>query len=307
MHFILFLYLMALPRFFQTLAGLDTGSAFGGLGSSREVAVSAMAEPALILSFCGLAYLGGADTVSGMVAGIPPGRVLWRPEVILLAGTMFLLLLAENARIPVDDPATHLELTMIHEAMVLDHAGVDLAMIQLASGVRLVLFSALVSGTLFPEALSLPAFLAIPAAVVKVVLSGALIGAAEAGMARMKLSRVASYLLIATVLAAIALSVRYAGEGAVNTVTILLLLLGLHIAVTERIRPAIHSLAAQGILLGLLPFLAAPVPAWRAAGLGLATVAVKSVAIPLILTRAMTGWRSGRSPSRSSRRRPSSC
>ena len=99
---------------------------------------------------------------------------------------MFLLLLAENARIPVDDPATHLELTMIHEAMVLDHAGVDLAMIQLASGVRLVLFSALVSGTLFPEALSLPAFFAIPAAVAKVVLSGALIGAAEAGMARMQ-------------------------------------------------------------------------------------------------------------------------
>ncbi|HEX7519247.1 MAG TPA: hypothetical protein VF325_03110 [Candidatus Deferrimicrobium sp.] len=72
-----------------------------------------------------------------------------------------------------------------------------------------------------------------------------------------------------------------------NTITILLLLLGLHIAVTERIRPAIHSLAAQGILLGLLPFLAAPGPAWRAVGLGLATVAVKSVAIPLILTRAV--------------------
>ncbi|HEX8044150.1 hypothetical protein [Candidatus Deferrimicrobium sp.] len=72
-----------------------------------------------------------------------------------------------------------------------------------------------------------------------------------------------------------------------NTITVLLLLLGLHMAVTERIRPAIHSLAAQGILLGLLPFLAAPVPAWRAAGLGLATVAVKSVAIPLILTRAV--------------------
>jgi formate hydrogenlyase subunit 4 len=146
-----------------------------------------------------------------MVAGIPPGRVLWRPEVILLAGTMFLLLLAENARIPVDDPATHLELTMIHEAMVLDHAGVDLAMIQLASGVRLVLFSSLVSGILSPETLSLPPFLAVPATVVKVVLSGAVIGATEAGMARMRLSRIASYLLIATVLGALALAVRFAG------------------------------------------------------------------------------------------------
>ncbi len=211
MHFILFLYLMTLPRFFQALAGLDTGSAFGGLGSSREVAVSAMAEPALILSFCGLAYLGGADTVSGMIAGVPAGRMPWRPEVILLAGTMFLLLLAENARIPVDDPATHLELTMIHEAMVLDHAGIDLAMIQLASGVRLVLFCALISGTLFPGTLSLPPFLAIPAAVVKIVLSGVLIGATEAGMARMRLSRIASYLLVATVLGAIALAIRFAG------------------------------------------------------------------------------------------------
>jgi formate hydrogenlyase subunit 4 len=170
-----------------------------------------MAEPALILSFCGLAYLGGADTVSGMVAVVPPGRIPWRPEVILLAGTMFLLLLAENARIPVDDPATHLELTMIHEAMVLDHAGVDLAMIQLASGVRLVLFSALVSGTIYPEAFSLSPYLAIPAAVAKVALSGVLIGATEAGMARMRLSRITSYLLVATVLAAIALAVRFAG------------------------------------------------------------------------------------------------
>lgn len=211
MHFLLFLYLMALPRFFQALAGLDTGSAFGGLGSSREVAVSAMAEPALLLSLCGLAYLGGADTVSGMVAGVPPGHLLLRPEVILLACTLFLLLLAENARIPVDDPATHLELTMIHEAMVLDHAGADLAMIQLASSVRLAVFSALVSGTLFPQAFSLAPFLAIPAGAGKILLCGALIGVVETGTARMRMSRVASYLLAATVLAAIALAVRFAG------------------------------------------------------------------------------------------------
>jgi formate hydrogenlyase subunit 4 len=209
MHFVLYLCLMALPRFFQVLAGLDTGSAFGGLGASREAAVSAMAEPALLLSLCGLARLGAADPLNLSLSGIPAEAVLRRPEVILIAGTLFLLLLAENSRIPVDDPATHLELTMIHEAMVLDHSGVDLGMIHLASSIRLAVFSAIVSGVLFPQALTLPAALALPAAILRICLFGALIGAVEAGTARMRLSRVASYLMIATVLAAVALALQY--------------------------------------------------------------------------------------------------
>ena len=210
-HFVLYIYLMALPRFFQTLAGLDTGSAFGGLGSSREVSVSSMAEPALILALCGLAFLGGADTVNGFLSGMPAGSVLARPETILIAGTLFLLLLAENSRIPVDDPATHLELTMIHEAMVLDHSGVDLGMIQLASSLRIALFSALVSATLFPQSLSLPAHLALPAALARLCLFGVLIGSVEAGTARLRLSRVAAFLMVATVLASIALAIQHAG------------------------------------------------------------------------------------------------
>jgi formate hydrogenlyase subunit 4 len=211
MHFVLYIYLMALPRFFQTLAGLDTGSAFGGLGSSREAAVSAMSEPALLLTLCGLAYLGTADTVNGFLSGTPPGSVIGRPGTILLAGTLFLLLLAENSRIPVDDPATHLELTMIHEAMVLDHSGVDLGMIQLASSLRVALFSALVSAVLFPHSLNLPAYIALPAALLRLSLAGVLIGVVEAGTARLKLSRVAAFLMVATVLAAIALAIQYAG------------------------------------------------------------------------------------------------
>jgi formate hydrogenlyase subunit 4 len=210
MHFVLFIYLMALPRFFQTLAGLDTGSAFGGLGSSREAAVSAMAEPAMVLSLCGFAAIGGADTVSGFLPGASAEPFPGRPETILIAGTLFLLLLAENSRIPVDDPATHLELTMIHEAMVLDHSGVDLGMIQLASSLRIALFSALVSAVLFPQSLTLPAHFGVPAAVLRLCLFGALIGAVEAGTARLRLSRIAAYLMVATVLASIALAIRFA-------------------------------------------------------------------------------------------------
>jgi len=216
MPFILYIYLMALPRFFQTLAGLDTGSAFGGLGASREAGVSAMAEPALVLTLCGLAFLGNSDAVDGMLKGIPAGRLLWRPEVILLAGTLFLLLLAENSRIPVDDPATHLELTMIHEAMVLDHSGVDLGMIQLASALRLTAFSALITAALFPGSLSLPPALAIPSAAARIAVSGVAIGVVESAMARMRLSRVASYLLVAATIAALALAVHFAGPEATS-------------------------------------------------------------------------------------------
>ncbi len=211
MHFVFYIYLMALPRFFQTLAGLDTGSAFGGLGSSREAAVSAMAEPALLLALCGLAHLGAADSIGGFLESLPSGSVFRHPETILIAGTLFLLLIAENARIPVDDPTTHLELTMIHEAMVLDHAGVDLAMIQMASHLRLAVFSALASSVLFPHSLTLPPGLGVPAAMLRLALCGVLIGAVEAGTARMKLSRVAPFLMVATVLASIALALQYAG------------------------------------------------------------------------------------------------
>ncbi len=210
MHFILYIYLMSLPRFFQTLAGLDTGSAFGGLGSSREATVAAMAEPALLLSLCGVGFLGKSQLLDGMLGGIPPGRIFLRPELILIAGTLFLVLLAENSRIPVDDPATHLELTMIHEAMVLDHSGIDLGMIQLAAALRLTVFSALITGLLFPGSLSLPPVLALPAAALKIALSGLVVGVVESGMARMRLSRIASFLMTATVLAVIALAVRFA-------------------------------------------------------------------------------------------------
>lgn len=210
MHFVPYVCLMALPRFFQTLAGLDTGSAFGGLGASRESAVSAMAEPALLIALCGLALVANSGFPDGALGALPRAGLLRRPEMILFSGTLFLVMLAENSRIPVDDPATHLELTMIHEAMVLDHSGVDLGMIQLASALRLATFSALVAGTLFFGSLSLPAALALPFAVLKTVLSGAAVGLVESATARLKLSRVASFLLFAAFLAAIALALHFA-------------------------------------------------------------------------------------------------
>ncbi|GAB4362129.1 MAG: NADH-quinone oxidoreductase subunit H [Deltaproteobacteria bacterium] len=208
LHFVLYLYLMALPRFFQALAGLDTGSSFGGLGASREVSISALAEPAFLLVLCAAAALAGGDlsgTLPLRTTPAAPGAPGW----ILPAAALFLLLLAENSRIPVDDPATHLELTMIHEAMVLDHAGIDLAMIQLASAIRLAVFSALLTGILFPGALALPPMLAIPAAAGRLALAGIAVGIVESATARLRLSRVVSYLLVANIFAAVAIAVRF--------------------------------------------------------------------------------------------------
>lgn len=208
-HFVLYLYLMALPRFFQALAGLDTGSSFGGLGASREVSISALAEPAFLLVLCGAATLSGADLSGTLLSRTAQGTSPTPPGWILLGAALFLLLLAENSRIPVDDPATHLELTMIHEAMVLEHSGIDLGMIQLASAVRLAVFSALLTGLLFPGTLSLPPALAIPAAAARLAAAGIAVGAVESAMARLRLSRVVSYLLVANIFAAVAIAVQF--------------------------------------------------------------------------------------------------
>ena len=131
---ILFIYLLALGRFVTILAALDTGSSFEGMGASREAAFSSYAEPALILVFASLAIHSGSLSLSRMFSsgqGILPA-----PSILLAGSGLLIVLLAENSRIPVDDPNTHLELTMIHEVMVLDHSGPDLAFILYGAGME---------------------------------------------------------------------------------------------------------------------------------------------------------------------------
>ena len=127
---ILFTGLYALARFFVVIAALDTGSSFEGMGASREAAFSCLAEIIVFLDFITLALLSQTFVLSEMIKGnILSSWQLFGPALLLAGASYFLVFLTENARIPVDDPATHLELTMIHEAMVLDHCGVDLAYI----------------------------------------------------------------------------------------------------------------------------------------------------------------------------------
>ncbi len=148
---ILFAYLFALGRFFTTAAALDTGSAFEGMGSAREVTFACLAEPALFLALMVLARLSGSLSLGTMLhatTGGVPAEIA--APLVLVAIGLFIVLLAETCRIPVDDPTTHLELTMIHEAMVLDHSGPLFGAILYGSAVKLLVLGALLYHVVVP-------------------------------------------------------------------------------------------------------------------------------------------------------------
>lgn len=148
---IVLMYLFLLGTFFLALAGLDAGSAFGGMGASREVAVAALAEPTIIVAVFALAMRAGTINLGGIVerVGADP-RVALAPGHLLAFAAFFIVMLAETGRLPVDNPATHLELTMIHEAMVLEYSGSDLALIEWAASMKLFVFMSLLANLFFP-------------------------------------------------------------------------------------------------------------------------------------------------------------
>jgi formate hydrogenlyase subunit 4 len=203
--FLVLVYLLGLARFFTILAALDTGSSFEGMGASREAAFSALAEPALLLSLVAVALRSGHLSLSGMLAS-PWGWGHLAPALWLIAAAVFIVLLAENARVPVDDPATHLELTMIHEVMVLDHSGPDLAFIQYGAALKLWILGAIWVGIVAPFGGTSPGT---GAALELACLLGlaVFIGVVESMMARLRLSRIPPLLVGAGVCALLALLV----------------------------------------------------------------------------------------------------
>jgi formate hydrogenlyase subunit 4 len=148
---VLFAYLFALGRFFTALAALDTGSAFEGLGAAREVTFSCLAEPTLFFCFLVLAKLSASLSLTTMLDGtFPLGAGVAAPSLVLVAASLFIVLLVENCRIPFDDPNTHLELTMIHEVMVLDHSGPALGLIQYGAAMKLFVMGAVLLRVVAP-------------------------------------------------------------------------------------------------------------------------------------------------------------
>ena len=198
--FVLAAYLLGMGRFAVMLGALDTGSAFEGMGASREATFSALAEPVFFLALMVLTSLclglgHSADTafsLSTLFGGQTAGAWLTgRGELLLLPVIFFVLLLVENCRIPVDDPNTHLELTMIHEVMVLDHSGPNLAMILYGGALKLWFFAALIAGLLTP---ALPLWQQMGLRVGIVLLLAVVVGIVESVMARLRMERV-PYLL----------------------------------------------------------------------------------------------------------------
>ena len=194
---ILFAYLLALGRFFTTSAAMDTGSAFEGMGSAREVTFAVLTEPALFFSFLVLVKLSGSLSLGGMLS---PGNFSLgaTPSIVLMVLGLFVILLAETSRIPVDDPNTHLELTMIHEAMILDHSGPWLGTILYSSSMKLFVLGSLLINIVTPVQTGW-AWADWLIFVAGILVLTVIIGVVESIMARLRMSRV-PYLLVAAFL-----------------------------------------------------------------------------------------------------------
>lgn len=201
---LLFVYVFALSRFFVAAAAMDTGSAFEGMGAAREVTFAALAEPALILGMLAFTRLSGSLSLSGMLD--LDASAAWRkasPSVVLIIVSWFIVLLAENARVPFDDPDTHLELTMIHEVMVLDHGGPVFGFVLYGAALKLIVFSALLANVLVPASTG-DAFGDFVVFLMAVIAIGVIVGLVESSMARVRLLRVPQLLVTATLLAGFA-------------------------------------------------------------------------------------------------------
>lgn len=201
--FIWFAYLWGVGRLALMLGALDTGSPFEGMGASREATYATLVEPALLLVLGALCAVAGAESLSAALAFSPSNGatfVVWAASLAAL----LIVVQAEGARMPIDDPATHLELTMIHEGMVLDHSGPELAAIQTTSALKLTLGLALLASLLNPWAGSTSVELAIGVNLLLTLLLAVFVGTLESLLARLKLRVVPRYLLTAVVAAGIA-------------------------------------------------------------------------------------------------------
>jgi formate hydrogenlyase subunit 4 len=203
-------YLLLLGTFFLALAGLDTGSPFGGMGASREMTVAALTEPTVALSIVALALNAGSTNLSHIVARTiaEPSSALG-PGHLLAFAALFIVTLAETGRLPVDNPSTHLELTMIHEAMVLEYSGPYLALVEWGAALKLLVFLALTANLFLPWGIALslsPVALAggALALVVKLAVLGATIAVLETRVAKLRLFRVPELLSASFVLALLA-------------------------------------------------------------------------------------------------------
>lgn len=195
-NIIVLMYLLLLATFFLALAGLDAGSAFGGMGSSREMIIAALAEPTVMIAIFAIALRVGSTSLDEIVRrGADDSLLLLNPGHLLAFVAFFIVALAETGRLPIDNPSTHLELTMIHEAMILEYSGRHLALIEWAAAMKLLLFLALLSNLFFPWGVAstlepVPVAIAFAALVLKIGTLAAAVAILETSIAKLRLFRV---------------------------------------------------------------------------------------------------------------------
>ena len=202
--FILFAYILTLGKFFSLIGAMDTGSSFEGMGASREASFSTLVEPAFFIVMASIIALSGNYSFQSLSLILQKGGSIGYLIIILSVLILFIMMLIEGCRVPVADPNTHLELTMIHEVMVLDNSGVDLALILYGSGMKLIILAAIIANIVIPANLSI--FYSIIFFIGIIFLLAAIIGTIESTFARLRMTHIFEFIFIMSSISLIILS-----------------------------------------------------------------------------------------------------
>lgn len=202
--FVIFSYVLGLGKFFSLLSALDTGSSFEGMGASREACFSTIVEPAFFIALASIAALTQNYSFESFKLILKNAGGYGYIIIALAVVTLFIMLLIEGCRVPVDDPTTHLELTMIHEVMILDNSGVDLGLITWSAGIKMFIFEALIANLLIP--LSWPLWASVLAFLAIIFILAVIIGTVESSMARFRMTHVFEFIFLMSITALLILA-----------------------------------------------------------------------------------------------------
>lgn len=202
--FVVFAYILAFGKFFSLISALDTGSSFEGMGASREACFSTIVEPAFFIAIASIAALSQNYSFESFKTILDNAGIYGYLIIALAVVTLFIMLLIEGCRVPVDDPTTHLELTMIHEVMILDNSGVDLGLITYSAALKMFIFEALIANLIIP--LGVNDWVAIGAFLAIIVLLSVIIGTIESSIARFRMTHVFEFIFIMSLTALLILA-----------------------------------------------------------------------------------------------------
>ena len=202
--FIIFSYILGFGKFFSLIGAMDTGSSFEGMGASREACFSTIVEPAFFIFMGSVVALTSNHSFANLKMILENAGIYGYLIIALAVITLFIMLLIEGCRVPVDDPTTHLELTMIHEVMILDNSGVDLGLITWGAAIKMFLFEALIAALIIP--MGLPVWITIAAFLAIICLLSVIIGTVESSIARFRMTHIFEFIFIMSITALIILT-----------------------------------------------------------------------------------------------------